>query len=154
MRGARLSRGLAPLPGGPSPRAVNSGVRQCALGVLLFSTPSADPNMKTVHSSLSALGYLEGRDFSFSYRYADGHPERLADLAAALVQEGPDLILALGGDVAPFAAKATSTIPIVFLSSADPVLLGLVASLARPATNATGVTLLLDDTACKRLRSF
>jgi putative tryptophan/tyrosine transport system substrate-binding protein len=71
--------------------------------------------------------------------------------AAALVQESPDLLLALGGDVAPFAAKATSTIPIVFLSSADPVQLGLVASLARPATNATGVTLLLDDTASKRL---
>ena len=121
------------------------------LGVLLFSTPSDDPNMKTVHNSLSALGYVEGRDLIVSYRYAEGHPERLADLAAALVQESPDLLLALGGDVAPFAAKATSTIPIVFLSSADPVQLGLVASLARPATNATGVTLLLDDTASKRL---
>jgi putative ABC transport system substrate-binding protein len=63
----------------------------------------------------------------------------------------PDLLLALGGDVAPYAAKATSTIPIVFLSSADPVRLGLAASLARPSGNATGVTLLLDDTASKRL---
>jgi putative ABC transport system substrate-binding protein len=121
------------------------------LGVLLFSTPSADPNMKVVHSSLRALGYVEGRDLVVSYRYAEGHPDRLADLAAALVQERPDLVLALGGDVAPSAVKATSTIPIVFLSSADPVQLGLVASLSRPATNATGVTLLLDDTASKRL---
>ena len=62
-----------------------------------------------------------------------------------------DLLLALGGDVAPYAARATEMIPIVFLSSADPVRLGLAASLARPSHNATGVTLLLDDTASKRL---
>ena len=67
------------------------------------------------------------------------------------MREKPDLVLALGGDVAPYAVKATSTIPIVFVSSADPVQLGLAASLARPAGNATGVTLLLDDTASKRL---
>ena len=72
-------------------------------------------------------------------------------MAAALVRESPDLLLALGGDVAPHAAKATSTIPIVFVSSADPVQLGLAASLARPAGNATGVTLLQDDLASKRL---
>jgi putative tryptophan/tyrosine transport system substrate-binding protein len=107
--------------------------------------------MKMVHSSLRALGYVEGSDLIISYRYAEGHLERLAALAAALVQEKPDLLLALGGDVAPYAVKATTTIPIVFLSSADPVQLGLVASLSRPATNATGVTLLLDDTASKRL---
>jgi putative ABC transport system substrate-binding protein len=78
--------------------------------------------------------------------------ERLADLAAVLVREKPDLLLALGGDVAPYAVNATSTIPIVFVSSADPIQLGLAASLARPAGNATGVTLLLDDTASKRLQ--
>jgi len=61
------------------------------LGVLLFSTPSTDPTLKIVHSSLNALGYVEGRDLIFAYRYADGHPERLAELAAALVQEKPDL---------------------------------------------------------------
>ena len=132
-------------------RAILQRSKASRLGVLLFSTPSADPNMKVVHSSLSALGYVEGRDLLVSYRYAEGHPERLADLAAALVQERPDLLLALGGDVAPSAVKATATIPIVFLSSADPVQLGLVASLSHPATNATGITLLLDDTASKRL---
>jgi ABC-type uncharacterized transport system substrate-binding protein len=61
------------------------------------------------------------------------------------------LVFALGGDVAPHAAKATATIPIVFVSSADPVELGLATSLAHPGRNATGVTLLLDDTASKRL---
>jgi putative tryptophan/tyrosine transport system substrate-binding protein len=160
-------RGGKPMSIGPNRRAVIGGIGAAAtwplaaygqhrakvhhLGVLLFSTPSTDPTLKIVHSSLNALGYVEGRDLIFAYRYADGHPERLAELATALVQEKPDLLIALGGDVAPSAVKATSTIPIVFLSSADPVELGLVASLSRPATNATGITLLLDDTASKRL---
>src|ERR1700730_9830870 len=121
------------------------------LGVLLFSSPQTDPQMEVVHSGLRELGYVEGRDLIVFYRYAEGKSERLADLAAALVSEKPDLLLALGGDVAPYAVKATSTIPIVFVSSADPVQLGLVASLARPGGNATGITLLLDDTASKRL---
>jgi putative ABC transport system substrate-binding protein len=121
------------------------------LGVLLFSTPQADPQMAAVHSSLRELGYVEGQNIILVYRYAEGKYERLADLAADLVSEKPDLLLALGGDVAPYAAKATLTIPIVFVSSADPVQLGLAASLARPTRNATGVTLLLDDTASKRL---
>ena len=121
------------------------------LGVLLYSTPQADPQMETVRRGLRELGYVEGQNLIVSYHYAEGKPERLADLAAALVREKPDLLLALGGDVAPYAVKATPTIPIVFLSSADPVQLGLAASLARPAGNATGVTLLLDDLASKRL---
>jgi ABC-type uncharacterized transport system substrate-binding protein len=100
---------------------------------------------------LRELGYVAGQNLIVFYRYAEGKPDRLADLAAALVGEKPDLLLALGGDVAPYAVKATSTIPIVFLSSADPISLGLAASLARPGGNATGITLLLDDTASKRL---
>ena len=101
--------------------------------------------------ALRELGYVAGQNLIVFYRYAEGKPDRLADLAAALVGEKPDLLLALGGDVAPYAVKATSTIPIVFLTSADPIRLGLAASLARPGGNATGITLLLDDTASKRL---
>ena len=121
------------------------------LGVLLYSTPQAKSQTERVLIGLRELGYIEGRNLVVSYHYAEGKPERLPDLAAALVRESPDLLLALGGDVAPHAAKATSTIPIVFVSSADPVQLGLAASLARPAGNATGVTLLQDDLASKRL---
>ena len=98
-----------------------------------------------------AIWVTDDRSLVVFYHYAEGKPERLTDLAAAFLRERPDLVLALGGDVAPYAVKATSTIPIVFVSSADPVQLGLAASLARPAGNATGVTLLLDDTASKRL---
>jgi len=120
------------------------------LGVLLYSTPQ-ESGVEQVRSGLRELGYVEGRNLVVSYYYAEGKPERLPGLGADLVREGPDLVLALGGDVAPYVAKATSTIPIVFVSSADPVQLGLAASLARPAGNATGVTLLQDDLASKRL---
>ena len=110
---------------------------------------------RTAKLSLKLLdrsrGYVEGQNLIVIYRYAEGKYERLPDLASQLIGEKPDLVLALGGDVAPHAANATSTIPIVFVSSADPVELGLAASLGRPGRNATGVTLLLDDTASKRL---
>jgi putative ABC transport system substrate-binding protein len=99
------------------------------LGVLLFSNPQTDPQMEALRSGLRDLGY-DDQSLSIFYRYAEGKPERLADLAAALLREKPDLVLALGGDVAPYAVKATSTIPIVFVSSADPVQLGLAASLS------------------------
>ena len=119
------------------------------LGVLLFS--SSDPQLPPIQDRLRELGYVLGKNLLATQRDGEGSYERLSQFAAELVAEKPDLLLALGGDVAPYAAKATSTIPIVFLSSADPVRLGLAASLARPSHNATGVTLLLDDTASKRL---
>jgi putative tryptophan/tyrosine transport system substrate-binding protein len=121
------------------------------LGVLLLSTPQADPQMETARRALRDLGYVEGHNLAIEYRYAEGRPERLPDLAADLVRMKPDVLFVLGGDVAPAAVKATQTIPIVFTSSADPVRLGFVASLARPGGNATGVTFLLDELASKRL---
>ena len=133
------------------PLAANGESKTAHLGVLLFSTPQSDPQMSNIRECLRELGNVEGKNLLVRYRYGEGSYERLPQLAAELVAEKPDLLLALGGDVAPYAAKATSTIPIVFLSSADPVRLGLAASLARPSRNATGVTLLLDDTASKRL---
>jgi ABC-type uncharacterized transport system substrate-binding protein len=121
------------------------------LGVLLLSTPQADPQMETARRALRDLGYVEGQNLAIEYRYAEGRPERLPDLAADLVRTRPDVMFALGGDVTSAAVKATQTIPIVFTSSADPVRLGFVASLARPGGNATGVTFLLDELASKRL---
>ena len=91
------------------------------LGVLLLSTPQADPQMETARRALHDLGYVEGHNLSIEYRYAGGRPERLPDLAADLVRTKPDVLFALGGDVTPAAVKATHTIPIVFTSSADPV---------------------------------
>jgi putative tryptophan/tyrosine transport system substrate-binding protein len=122
------------------------------LGVLLLSTPQADPQMAGVHRALRDLGYLDGNNLVIEYRYAEGRPERLYDLARDLVRAKPDVLFALGGDVTPAAINATQTIPIVFTSSADPVQLGFVASLARPGKNATGVTFLLAELASKRLQ--
>ena len=89
---------------------------------------------------------------SSKYRYAEGKPERLPQLAAELVGLNPDVLLAMGGDVTPFVSQATQTTAIVFVMSADPVQLGVVASLARPGGNATGFTFLHDELAGKRLQ--
>jgi len=121
------------------------------LGVLLYSNPTADPNIAAFRQGLAELGHVEGQNFSIEYRFAEGKPERLPALAADLVGAKPDVIFALGGDVVPAAQNATKTIPIVMWVSNDPVQMGFVASLARPGGNTTGVTLILDELAGKRL---
>lgn len=121
------------------------------VGVLLFGNPDADA-FPVIRRGLGALGYVEGRNIRFEHRYAEGRPERLPDLASDLVRAKPDLIIAAGGDVAPFASRATATIPIVMITSADPVQGGLVTSFARPGGNVTGVTFVSADLAAKRLQ--
>ncbi len=121
------------------------------LGVLLHSSPQGDPNLAAARRALQDLGYVEGRTITVDFRYAEGRAERLPALALELVALGPDIVFALGGDVSVAAVRATRTIPVVFTSSADPVQLGFVQSLARPGGNATGVTFLLDELASKRL---
>jgi putative tryptophan/tyrosine transport system substrate-binding protein len=121
------------------------------VGVLLFGTPDTDA-FPVIRRGLSALGYVEGQNVLFEHRYAEGRPERLANLASDLVRSNPDLIIAAGGDVAPFAKQTTGTIPIVMITSADPVQGGLVASLARPGGNVTGLTFVSSDLAGKRLQ--
>jgi putative ABC transport system substrate-binding protein len=122
------------------------------LGVLLFSTPDGDPNLATFRGALGELGYVEGKNLTTVYRCAEGHPERLANLAVELAGLKPDVIFALGGDVAPVARNATNTIPIVMSVSVDPVRAGLVPNLARPGGNLTGVTFVSSELAAKRLQ--
>jgi putative ABC transport system substrate-binding protein len=122
------------------------------VGVLLFETPDTDPNLGAFLRGLRDLGYIESQNIVIEYRYAEGKPDRLRSLAGELVAIKPDLIFALGGDVAPSARVATSTIPIVVAVSNDPVEAGLVASLARPGGNITGVTFVSSDIAAKRLQ--
>jgi putative ABC transport system substrate-binding protein len=145
---------LAILGGGllATPLAADAEPTKIArVGVLLFGTPETDA-FPAIRRGLGALGYVEGVNILFEHRYAEGRPERLSDLASDLVRAKPDLIIAAGGDVAPFARRATATIPIVMITSADPVQGSLVASLARPGGNVTGVTFVSSDLAAKRLQ--
>jgi putative ABC transport system substrate-binding protein len=121
------------------------------LGILLYTDPKSDPQMAPLLQGLHDLGYIDGRNVLLEYRSANGKPERLPELAAELVGTTPDVVVALGGDVAPFAAAATKTIPIVFSVSTDPVRAGLAGSFARPGGNATGVSFIQDELAAKRL---
>src|SRR5262245_4785328 len=137
---------------GPQPLlAQQAGGTKPRLGILIHSTPQTDPNTASVLRRLAELGYVNGETIDIQFRAAEGRPERLPGLVAELVALKPNLIFSLGGDVTAVAVKAAPDFPIVFVSSADPVQLGFVASFARPGGHATGVTLLMDELASKRL---
>jgi putative ABC transport system substrate-binding protein len=100
---------------------------------------------------VSELGFVEGRNVMFTYRWAEGQYDRLPALAADLVRRPVAAILASGGPAAKAAKEATPTIPIVFLAGYDPVETGLVTSLARPGGNITGWSILDVEVGAKRL---
>ncbi len=97
------------------PLAAHGQPKIARLGVLLFS--SSDPQLPPIQDRLRELGYFPGKNLLVMQRDGNGSYDRLAELAAELVAEKPDLLLALGGDIAPYAAKATSTIPMSVLSA-------------------------------------
>jgi putative ABC transport system substrate-binding protein len=100
---------------------------------------------------LHELDWIDGRTIAVEYRWAEGRYERAAEIAAEFVQRKVDVIVTSATAGAVAARQATSVIPIVFAAAGDPVGTGLVASLARPGGNVTGLSLLLPDTASKRL---
>ena len=105
----------------------------------------------TFRQELSKLGWIEGKNITIEYRFAELKPERVAELAAELVRLNVDLIVTSGNPPALEAKKATSTIPIVMVISGDPVGLGVVASLGRPGGNVTGVSTLAVELNTKKL---
>src|SRR3954470_3549319 len=120
------------------------------IGVLLFNSPQTEP-IGPFLDNLKTLGYVEEKNITIDYAFAEGRAERLPDLAVALVDRKPDVIFAYGGDVAPHAKQATSAIPVVVMVSNDPVQSGLVKSIREPGGNITGLTLIYDDLAGKML---
>jgi len=111
------------------------------VGVLMTTTPVAAAHIVAAFAdSLKELGHVEGKNLVIEYRWAEGRRERLAEMAADLVRKKVDVIVASSQAPALAAQRATTTIPIVMVNATDPVGAGLVASLARPGGNVTGLS--------------
>jgi len=139
-----------------APRVLRT--QQKAMPVVGFLSPGSPPaNLddlihSPLHQGMSEMGFVEGQNVVWEYRWAEGHYDRLPALAADLVSRKVDVIVTTGGGVSARAAKnATSTIPIVFAFVGEPVALGLIASLARPGGNLTGFSNITVEIQPKRL---
>jgi putative tryptophan/tyrosine transport system substrate-binding protein len=110
------------------------------------------PMWRSFRQALRELGYVEGQNMAYEYRYGDGVPDRLATVAAELARRPVDVIATFGTPPTHAAKEATASIPIVMVGVGDPVRAGLVASLARPGGNITGNTVLSPDLGPKRLQ--
>ena len=121
----------------------------------LWDGPDVFPEaIEAFRRGLRDLGYIEGRNLSMEYRWAHGKPERMRELAEELVRLKVDVIVAPSSVYTSAAKQATSTIPVVFVSHADPLRSGHVATLARPGGNVTGLSLMMTETNVKGLELF
>ncbi|TMJ79291.1 MAG: ABC transporter substrate-binding protein, partial [Alphaproteobacteria bacterium] len=118
----------------------------------LGDSPTVYPDaIDALRQGLRDLGYVEGRNIAIEYRWAQGKPERMRELAEELARLKVDVIIVPGSIYTEAAKRATSTIPIVFLGHADPVATGHATSLARPGGNITGISIMLTEASIKSL---
>jgi putative tryptophan/tyrosine transport system substrate-binding protein len=120
------------------------------IGLLGIVASSWSAETAAFAERLSQLGWIEGRTIAIEYRWSEGRPERVAEIAAEFARQKVDIIVTYGGAVATL-KQATAVIPIVFAIAGDPVGSGFVESLARPGGNVTGMSLQQNDIASKRL---
>jgi putative ABC transport system substrate-binding protein len=146
---AAMSSGIWPLVARAQQRPATP-----VIGILSSTTAEGySPRTVAFMQGLKEAGFVEGRNLAIEYRWADDQYDRLPDMAVDLVRKRVSLIAAIGNNLTALAAKsATTTTPIVFTNGADPVQIGLVASLNRPGGNITGVTTLASDSIQKRLQ--
>jgi ABC-type uncharacterized transport system substrate-binding protein len=135
------------------PIAAGAQQRMHVIGYFSGRSPSTDaPMLAAFRQGLNTAGYFEGKNVAIEFRWAEGRFDRLPALAADLVGRKVDLIVTAGGDAIALAAKAaTSTIPIVFNASNDPVEAGIVRNFARPGENLTGVSSILSTLIPKQI---
>src|SRR5262249_47336890 len=146
---------LRTLAGGllAGPHAVEAQrARVPTVGVLTLSLAPSTPTIEAFREGLGDHGYVEGQNIVVEYRFADGSPEKLREMAVELVRMNVDVIVIESALAAQEVKRATNTIPIVTAVHGDPVGAGLVATLTRPGGNVTGLSLLAPELSGKRLQ--